>query len=442
MNCRQCVCSAVSSVFLAIVASSCAPEDPNAAPDDEFEQVASELVLPTKTFEIWAGVGPNASHLQATHFRGMKDSNHTGTTRGWNVFNVADTKLGMSLSADQSMKQTGQHSLFAGAVNGSDIEGRTTTITNDFKSQRGMGQYWISDEPSALQFANIQAIAAKLKVKDSTHGRYVNLLPIYASPAQLGAPDYRTYVKDFVLKAKDVDLYGFDYYPWLTSGSRTDDWYLNLSYFYPPDNGNKNFLVWLQAGAGGGLRNPTVSEARWQTFSALAFGAKGIAWWNYWDAQYEAYFYGVVAADGTKTALWPYLRDFNARIKNIGKYLAPAKATDVWFNSTPYPKGMHGRASGDAIKIVTAHPFYVGEFSVSNDAISRLILVGSACLGTCDTDIWLSSADGAPQVLDSVTGTWSKIPVLETKGSLTRHRLSLTEADAKLIYVKKPPFQL
>src|SRR5205807_9261455 len=76
----------------------------------------------------------------------------------------------------------------------------------DYSRHAALAGYFITDEPSAGEFAGLAQIVAHLKQRDPAHAAYINLLPNYARAGQLGAKDYDTYLRDFVEKVQPFAL--------------------------------------------------------------------------------------------------------------------------------------------------------------------------------------------------------------------------------------------
>ncbi len=79
------------------------------------------------------------------------------------------------------------------------------------QSHPALGGYVLTDEPGANQFANLAAMAARIRAIDSTHPCYINLFPNYATAQQLQVKSYNEYIERYVREVPDLPI-SFDFY--------------------------------------------------------------------------------------------------------------------------------------------------------------------------------------------------------------------------------------
>ena len=58
--------------------------------------------------------------------------------------------------------------------------------------------YGLVDEPSSARFKELKSLADTVRAARPGTIPFINLFPNYASPSQLGSPDYTTHVADFI----------------------------------------------------------------------------------------------------------------------------------------------------------------------------------------------------------------------------------------------------
>ena len=83
------------------------------------------------------------------------------------------------------------------------LENNTAETVNRFKRDEGVAGWFLRDEPTSLSFPQMKAFRDRILQEDTTHMLYLNLLPVYVSPKDLGTTSYREYLKRFV---DEVDL--------------------------------------------------------------------------------------------------------------------------------------------------------------------------------------------------------------------------------------------
>lgn len=216
---------------------------------------------------------------------------------------------------------------------------------------------YVTDEPGTDDFDRLAAICNKY-VEQTGKVPYINLLPMYANAAQLkygaGAaaieyydsdPDlFKKYCDSFCEKF-NVNYICTDIYPlnWLNGKRYTYSEYvesINVIARSAREH-NKEFWCCLQTFAWTpSKRTPTEAEFRWQAYSLLSFGCKGLLCWTY--VGYKPEFPSLLTVDGKRTNAWydaatvfkeiKLISDAYVQYKNLGAFTV--NATD----NEPYLK--------------------------------------------------------------------------------------------------------
>ena len=227
--------------------------------------------------------------------------------------------------------------------------------------------YWLHDEPDTKRFAGLNAIYQELRRRDPKHDLYINLFPDYASPEQLGAPDYEAYVERFLSELKPYWV-GFDHYA-LFEGDEP----LRRSYW-------QNLAVVREASLRHGVpfqyctlavghmpyRCPSEDDLFFEVFSGLLYGAKGIAYFCYFTPQLGNYRNAAIDVWGNKTEMWYYMRRVNNAVRCLAPVLNQLESTAV-YHITPGERLPREDAPGAESLIVgldgnPAADLAVGEF--------------------------------------------------------------------------------
>ena len=212
----------------------------------------------------------------------------------------------------------------------------------------------------------------------SGHGEcYVNLLPSYASSAQLSgaAGDTTTTYEDYVKFYFDnlaglLGYVSYDHYPFTASESvRTNHLYdlaMMASYCKANDVELRAFVQayhYQKTGENVDQSLTTKAQLSWQIYSALAFGAKEISYYGYY-ALYDW-------KTSTKTTAYEWAKDINNDIASFGNAFMAYDWQGVMF----YDKGetsaqMQAVKNGNADTAVTASSNMVKSAIVSSDEVS------------------------------------------------------------------------
>ena len=93
-----------------------------------------------------------------------------------------------------------------------ELETDIAYAVSSLKVHPAFAGYHLTDEPSAAAFDALGARVRAIQALDTSKPCYINLLPIYASPALLGTATYAEYIEQFIAKVP-VPIISFDHYP-------------------------------------------------------------------------------------------------------------------------------------------------------------------------------------------------------------------------------------
>ncbi len=253
--------------------------------------------------------------------------------------------------------------------------------------------------------------------KQSKYGKtknfLINNLPAYASAAQLyydagstatSAPvDYSganwgQFVKAYVENVAPMS-YSYDFYPFRGGSAQFKNYYLSLSEArkYAAE-GNVPFWVFCQVGYFNVAQNLTYAQTAIQVSTSLAYGAKGVQWFNYWHPlEFSASFTsGLVDHFGVKTIYYPMVQKINQHIAAVDDVLMQCKNVGVIQIGSSYDTipaadklGVYGHLSstsgsqGDALigcfeyRNTGKSVYYIASNSFTADAAVNLSFNGS-----------------------------------------------------------------
>lgn len=232
-------------------------------------------------------------------------------------------------------------------------------VVEQFGSHPALDSYFVTDEPSATLFPRLGEIVGEMRRQDPKHASCVNLFPTYASPQQLGTVDYRTHLEEFVRIVKP-QLVSYDNYHWLLDAKAP---------LPPADLNDRDRAIWENAwdrkGSGvdrpgylenlqitwevcqkhrlpmmvvalllphGPYRDPGESELLWDSYQALAYGAKRLCWFTYWTPGKDAWNFhnACFTEDGKRTHNYAEIAKVNKEVFPIGQALANLGSLGVY----------------------------------------------------------------------------------------------------------------
>jgi hypothetical protein len=257
-----------------------------------------------------------------------------------------------------------------------------------FPDHKACWGYMLRDEPSVEDFPNLSYMVEYLRENRPGKLAYMNLFPNYASPEQLGTESYQEYVIRFVEEVKP-EVLCMDHYPFMEPGGsdlnldHTIDWVLDEE---DPEIDKisrtgycENLAVLREAALEKGIpfwnffnvmpfgrhSDPTEAQIRWQVYTSIAFGAKGILYFCYQSpsaAHGEVFEKGgaILGVDGRKTRHYEEAQRINFAIKNLGGTLMNLESTAVYRISRKDDPALV--LEGTGIKSLSKGDYLVGEF--------------------------------------------------------------------------------
>ncbi len=179
-------------------------------------------------------------------------------------------------------------------------------LIDSFKASPAAYSYFLEDEPCdrtvatsgcASRLSLLGAIAAYIRQRDPAHLVYINLLPPAAALADVNTPDdhtaavhypnYDAFLDDYVSKVHPA-LLSYDSYnlKFSETGTPLDD-ILFVTGTQTMANASARYGIPFMAivqgeSTGDDSRVPTASQLAFLANTTLAFGARGISYFNYW----------------------------------------------------------------------------------------------------------------------------------------------------------------
>jgi hypothetical protein len=249
----------------------------------------------------------------------------------------------------------------AAALETDEIQARVTRAVEGVLEHEAVYGHYLRDEPSAHAFPGLGRWVKAYAEAAPRHTAYVNLLPTYASEGQLGTPGYEEYVERFVAEVQPPYI-SYDHYALMDDGSLRDGYYLNLEIvrrvalrhglpFWNIVLSNAHFYY----------DEPSPGGLRFQAYTTLAYGARGISYFTYFTPATGNYRLGPVDQFGNRTATWAMLRDVNLQIHCLAPVYTTLRSVNV-FHHPNVPDGCSGIETSRFVKDLQGNDLLVGEF--------------------------------------------------------------------------------
>lgn len=181
--------------------------------------------------------------------------------------------------------------------------------------------YIIEDEPSVSKFAAVRERLEQVHQLFPGKLCYINLYPGYAKKdKQLQATSYDEYVAKF-MKVVQPEVLSMDHYPRFIPGKDGRDEYCEdlavmRKYSLQADVPFWNFFNTF---AFGGHTDPTEAQIRWQVYSSLVYGAKGVLYFCYYTPRGKTFPRpAIIDRNDRKTRHYEEAQRINWELVNLG----------------------------------------------------------------------------------------------------------------------------
>jgi len=190
----------------------------------------------------------------------------------------------------------------------------------------------LADEPGTGAFPDLRKTTDGIRRARPGQLAYINLFPNYAAPSVLGASNSDEYVRQFVSEV-NPDVLSMDHYPQFRPDADGRDGYC------------KNLEVMRRHSLAAGIpfwnffntmpygphTDPTEAQLRWQVYTSLAYGAKGVMYFCYWTPAGEEFPKGgaIITRNGRPTRHYAEAQRINSALKNLGPTLMRLTSTAV-----------------------------------------------------------------------------------------------------------------
>lgn len=247
-----------------------------------------------------------------------------------------------------------------------------TSLVKEVGKNPAVYGYYLRDEPGADFFPGLAKVAALVREKAPGKWPYINLFPNYAEPEQLGVATYPEYLQKFCAICQPTTL-SYDHYALLDNATIRDGYWQNLEQMRSVARSNAlPFWNIVLGVAHFSFRELSAADCRFQVYSTLAYGARGIAWFTYFAPSSGNYRMAAIDQFGHPTATWGYVQNVNLQIAALAPTLLQLESDDV-YHLNNVPEGCHDSTNKDLIVSMEGGDFMAGDFTHRDG--SRYVLV-------------------------------------------------------------------
>lgn len=221
-----------------------------------------------------------------------------------------------------------------------EFAGNLDAVIADYAHHPALAGYFLVDEPNASAFPLLGAVNRYLLQKDPKHLPYINLFPNYANEQQLGTKTYDEHIARYIKEVQPA-LVSWDHYALFENGER-DIYFENLEIVRKHCLQAKlPFVQIVLTVPHGPYRDPDETDLRWQAYTTLAYGAKGILWFTYWTPPFDPQWRfrnAIINEKGVPSTKYTILKDLHGRIRTLARTQMRLRSMGV-YHTPPLPKG-------------------------------------------------------------------------------------------------------
>jgi hypothetical protein len=275
---------------------------------------------------VLAWIGPPPAEATVARYRELADCGFTDSFSGFPNADAVAAALDRAQAAGIRL-----------LISCPELDKEPRAVAQRFKNHPANGGYFLTDEPAGDRFKQLAELASEVRAGDGDHLIYINLLPDYATPQQLGFSTYAQYVDTFV-RTVPVPLLSFDYYPIVGSAIRSS-WYANLQAIADASaRSGKPFWAFALSLKHFDYPAATAANLREQVYSDLAYGAQGIEYFTYWQPAGLGSDAPIDGA-GRRTATYDRVKAMNVEIQALSPRFVGAKVIAVSHTGHDLPAG-------------------------------------------------------------------------------------------------------
>ena len=232
--------------------------------------------------------------------------------------------------------------------------------------------YYLRDEPGADFFPGLAKVSALVRELAPGKWPYINLFPNYANAQQLGTATYAEHLEKFVATCKPTTL-SYDHYALMDDGSLRRGYWENLEAMRNSAIKHKlPFWNIVLSVAHFNYREASAADMRFQVYSTLAYGGRGIAYFTYFAPQIGNYRMAPIDQFGHPTETWSHLQNVNLQVAKLAPTLLALESNDVYHFGT-VPGGSHSPTDKNLLESINGTDFMAGDFTHRDG--SRYILI-------------------------------------------------------------------
>ncbi len=258
------------------------------------------------------------------------------------------------------------------AVDATQARTNVASLVTEVGAHPAVFGYYLRDEPSAAFFPHLEKVASVVRELAPGKWPYINLFPDYAENWQLGATNYAEYLDRFIATCHPKIL-SYDNYSLMDDGSVRESYWSNIEAISGASRRHKlEFWNIVLSVAHFSYREPTAADLRFEAYTTLAYGGRGLSYFTYFAPPVGGYRGAPIDQFGNETPAWHNLQNVNLQVLKLAPTLLQLASDDV-YHIGKVPAGAKGPPTNSLVTGVSGDNYLVGEFTHRDS--SRYVMV-------------------------------------------------------------------
>ncbi len=248
-----------------------------------------------------------------------------------------------------------------------------TSLAGEVNNHPAVFGYYLKDEPVAALFPGLATACQILKEIAPGKWPYINLFPIYVDYEYAGAKDYADYLEKFITTCSPP-IISYDHYALMEHEPLRQGYWPNLEAIRAASVKHQiSFWNIVLSVAHFNYRVPTEADYRFQAWSTLAYGGRGISYFMYMAPMIGNYRMAPVDQFGHETPTWYYMQSINLQVLKLAPTLLKLTSTRV-YHLGEVPENCQGPDKDSLVAPFPSGNFLVGEFKHADGSTYVMIV--------------------------------------------------------------------
>jgi len=266
-------------------------------------------------------------------------------------------------------------------VNEVEARQKVASLVAEVGSHPALYGYYLRDEPNASLFPGLAKVADLVRELSPGKWPYINLFPDYASAVQLGTSNYTEHLERFITTCHPTIL-SYDNYSLMADGSVRAAYWSNLEAVRTASH-KHGLQFWniVLSSAHFDYREVTAADFRFQAYTTLAYGGRGLSYFTYFTPDHGNYRMGPIDQFGNQTPTWYFMQNVNLQIQKLALTLLQL-TSDAVYHFGPLPAGTSAPPTNSLLTGAGNDSLMAGDFT-HRDGTRYVMIVNKDLARSC-----------------------------------------------------------